>query len=147
MNLTHQEHHVNGAVKRLFNSLVNFKTLGQCSLHKTGQHKMRAAGAIHYFLELARHFAGPHGHDLGVSLFQGSYKIIKVAGRPGHLLSLGHDPVGFQNIVCILRTLAGNNPMEDDVNGLFHQKLRPLDVIREVSLKEGEIRFGSIRPG
>jgi len=77
-----------------------------------------------------------------MALFQKRHQVIEVTRCSSHLRVVGDNPEGAKNIVCILGTLSRDNPVEDDVHGLLEGKLGAFDVVGEIGLEEGEVRFG-----
>ena len=69
-------------------------------------------------------------------------QVVRIFGQDGHLFPVRGDVESTQDIVAILISCGEYNTGINNLLGFLYLKLRPLNVIGEIALKESEIPVG-----
>ena len=140
MYLADEEHHVDGSLERRLQAPVEGESLSKGAPNQIGSHEHGQSGPVLIHLEFAWLRLGASRHDRPVALSQQAGELPELSGRPAHLPRIRDDTPRSSHVVGVRCPVPGNLALENDSDGLVHQKLRPFDEVREVRLEERQRR-------
>jgi hypothetical protein len=134
----HEVLHVDRPLPSAVQIIETAESLDEGSANQVGVYEHGCSGLVGTLLEESGVPVGACLHDSGVALLEKFEELIGTIRESSHLSEITHEPEGGKHIVGVLRSSGRFDSPVHNIFSLLDGELRAFDVVRKVSLVEGE---------